>query len=406
MALSRVVILNDTSRANGGTAVLAMLSARLLRERGLEVVYACGDNGDAPDLKALGIEVLAAGSAELLEKPKWRSLREGIHDPSMTAFVSGIIRRFETRGTIFHLHGWAQIFSPAIFAALRPVAPKVLVHAHDLFLACPNGVYMDYQKNLSCGRTPLSLDCVLTDCDKRSYPQKLWRVARQANLKRLFVPQDGWAGIVQIHPGMTMRLTRAGYPESFLHTLRNPTRAYTDFRVPAEENDALLYVGRLEADKGPLELAQAAARVGMRLICVGDGRLRGELERNFPNVEVTGWLKREAIAAYACQARALVMPSHHPEPFALVLPEAAQSGLPLIVSRSAFMAPEIEAGGLGLAFDPFDSQSFDQALLTIRDMPADELRGMSERGFARETKLGNSETEWLDGLLNLYYRFA
>lgn len=400
--LSRVVILNDASRALGGATGLAMLSARELRKSGLEVIYVCGDEGDAPQLNEMGIEVVAAGSQKLLQKPKMQALRDGVHNPAMHDFLKDVIRCYDTPGTVYHLHGWAQIFSPAVFQALKPVAGRVLVHAHDMFLACPNGVYMDYRKHEKCVRTPLSFDCLRTNCDKRNYAQKLWRVARQANVRRQFRPQDGWAGIVNIHPLMTEPLMRAGYPESFIQTLRNPVHPYTSQRIEAEKNTALLYVGRMEEDKGLLGLADAAGQAGMKVICVGDGVLYDQVVRDHPHVQITGWLQRHQIAKYAMQARALVLPSHHPEPFALVLAEAAQSGLPLLVSDTALLAQEIEGAGLGLAFDVFDQDSFVRVLSDIRDMNPNRLHKMSVTGFSGPHRLGTSEQEWIKGLLELY----
>lgn len=400
--LSRVVILNDASRALGGATGLAMLSAREMYKRGLDVIYVCGDDGDAPQLTEMGIKVIAAGSEKLLHKPKFQALRDGVHNPAMSDFVTNVIRQYDIPGTVYHLHGWAQIFSPAIFQAMKQVAGRVIVHAHDMFLACPNGVYMDYRENAKCIRTPLSFDCLRTNCDKRNYAQKLWRVARQANLRRLFRPEDGWAGIVNIHPLMTKPLMRAGYPASFIRTLRNPVQPYTSERVEAEKNEALLYVGRMEEDKGLLGLADAARQANMKVICVGDGVLRDQVARDHPHVQITGWLQRDQISKYARQARALVMPSHHPEPFALVLAEAAQSGLPLLVSDTALLAEEIERGGLGLAFNVFNPDDFIRVLTEIRDMHPDRLQKMSVRGFSGPQHLGTSEPEWINGLLELY----
>ena len=98
------------------------------------------------------------------------------------------------------------------------------------------------------------------------------------------------------------------------------------------------------------------------------------------------------------------MPSRHPEPFALVIAEAAASGLPVLASDTAAMAGEVEAGGLGFAFDVFDPASFDAAIRRIMELPADEVRAMSLRGFSGEAALGNSQAGWIDGLEAEYDR--
>jgi len=270
-----------------------------------------------------------------------------------------------------------------------------------MFLACPNGVYMDYRANAVCTRTPLSAACLTTHCDKRSFAHKSWRVLRQAALRRTLRGWRPWAGIIPIHPAMIPRLARAGLRSSHLHVVRNPASPFSRTRIPAERNRRIAYVGRLEPDKGALDLARSAQRVGLAVTFVGDGSLRATLERDFPDMRVTGWAEPGAIGPLLQDARALVMPSRHPEPFALVLPEALLSGLPVAVADTALMADEVTALGLGLAFDVFDPAAFDAVLKRLRDMPDAQIRSISDAGHAAQQTLANSPEGWTDALIAL-----
>lgn len=282
------------------------------------------------------------------------------------------------------------------------MAPRSFVHAHDMFLACPNGVYMDYRKGEVCTRRPLSLDCIATHCDKRAYHHKLWRIARQAALRRTFDTSLNWGGVFQIHPDMQPRLERGGIPSRLCRTLRNPAAPFSETRIPAEDNTGFLYVGRLESDKGVLKLAQAARRAGVDVTFVGDGDGRGRIEAEFPEFPVTGWKSRDEIGEIAERARALVMPSLHPEPFSLVLPEAVHAGLPVLVAQTALVAREIEQNGLGFAFDASDDASFDAALNRIKTAPRDTIRDMSVHGFSGALRLALTPDAWGDALLEAY----
>ncbi|WP_283180096.1 hypothetical protein [Gemmobacter sp. 24YEA27] len=86
-------------------------------------------------------------------------------------------------------------------AALRPVAGRVVLHAHDYFLACPNGAFFDYRAGVTCDLSPMSLGCVTCNCDKRSAAQKLWRVARQAVQNRAVSRMLPEATVVLLHEG-------------------------------------------------------------------------------------------------------------------------------------------------------------------------------------------------------------
>lgn len=404
MTRRRIVVVNDDSIARGGTAVLAVMSAKALAARGHEVIWLCGDAGANPSLAEAGIEVVALGSRPLLDLPARAALVSGVHNAPAARMIRAFLAERDTPDTVYHVHSWAQIFSPALFPALAPVGKRALLHAHDMFLACPNGVFMDYRKNQPCTRRPVSAACVATHCDKRSYAQKLWRVARGARVIRALGDLSGWGGIVVIHPAMKAKLARAGYPEARMHTVRNPVVPFSATRIRAEDNRGLLYVGRLEADKGVGELASAAARAGVPLTLVGEGPMRAEISARYPAARLAGWVDKAGIAPFAAEARALVMPSRHPEPFALVIAEAAASGLPVLAADTAAMAAEVEAAGLGFAFDVFDPASFDAAIGRIMALPAAEVAAMSARGFSGEVALGTTQDGWIDGLEAQYAR--
>ncbi|WP_444430905.1 glycosyltransferase [Rhodobacter capsulatus] len=134
----------------------------------------------------------------------------------------------------------------------------------------------------------------------------------------------------------------------------------------------------------------------------GRGPLRAPLSRAHPQLRFTGWLDRAGMLAEAQQARAVVMPSRYPEPFGLVAAEAVLSGLPVILSEPALLAPEIAAQGLGWACDTRDPAAFAALLRLVADLPPAALRQVSEAGFGARAGLCLTTDAWCDGLLELY----
>jgi glycosyltransferase involved in cell wall biosynthesis len=398
----RLVILNDASTARGGATGLALLSARLMRARGLAVTLFCGDAGDNPALAEDGIEVVATGGARLLDQSAAKAMASGLWNTPARAALAEFIARTDTPETIYHLHGWAQILSPAIFMALRPVANRTLVHAHDFFLACPNGVFTDYRRGEPCRRHPLSLDCLATNCDKRSYPHKLWRAARSAALRRSFAQGLPWGGIVLLHPDMAPILGLAGLDESRMVTARNPVMPYSATRVPAEANRRLFFIGRVEEDKGVRDLIHAAEAAGVPLTVVGEGPLRAELERAHPGVTFTGWKSREEIGALVQEARGAVLASRHTEPFGLVTAEALQSGLPVILAESSVLAGEVKDKRIGFTCDMRRPETLVTAIARLRDLAPEEVKAMSLRAVEPENALASTPDAWAERLLALY----
>src|SRR5688500_18996425 len=65
--IDRVVILNDSSVAKGGATDLAILSAKMLRMRGISVVFISGGEADDGVLAAEGIEMMALREPHILD---------------------------------------------------------------------------------------------------------------------------------------------------------------------------------------------------------------------------------------------------------------------------------------------------------------------------------------------------
>lgn len=401
--MTKVIIVNDASIARGGATGLSLLQARLLRARGVEVVFAAADQGGgAEELRALGIEVHAAGAEALTKAPPLVAATRGLFNPAVKQMLERVIAAHDGPDTVYHVHSWSKTLTPAAFAALQPVAPRCFLHAHDFFLACPNGGFMDYQAMQPCDRRGLSASCLLTQCDKRSYAQKLWRCTRQAILHRTLPRDAPWGGILLIHPAMAPRFVAQGYPASRITAVRNPAEALSPTRIPAEMNAGFLFIGRVEAEKGIEDLIAAAESAGVALTVVGEGPLREPLALAHPQVRFTGWLDRAGMLAEAQGARAVVMPSRYPEPFGLVAAEASLSGLPVIVSETALLGPEIAAQGLGWSCDTRDPARFAALLRSVAALAAPDLRRISETGFSAAAGLSLTPEAWIARLLDLY----
>ena len=401
-AIDRIVILNDLSVASGGATGLALLSARLFRQRGIPVTYICGDDGASPDLAACGAEIVSLGGDHILTGNPRRTLLSGLHNAAAKGLVERWIAAHDTAGTIYHVHGWSKILSPSIFAALSSVAQRTVLHAHDYFLACPNGAFYNYPSQIVCGCRPLSGACLLSRCDRRSYAHKLWRAGRSARLRVALPPGALPSQVLLLHEKMAPFLQKSGYPAEALHVLRNPATPYGSERVRAEENRDFFLIGRLTPEKGIEDAIEAASRAGVGLTIIGEGPLRERIAARHADIRLLGWLDHDRMAAAVRSARALVMPTRYPEPFGLVAMEASLSGIPVLLSDKAYLAEEFVAAGIGLACDTMDPDAFAAAMRRLAAMPREEIRAMSERGYGRTARLSTTPEEWADGLLRHY----
>ncbi len=335
-----------------------------------------------------------------MEGHRGTALIRGLYNWDAAKAVSDWVKRYDTPRTIYHLHGWSKILSPAVFGALRDVRPRVVVHAHDFFLGCPNGGYFNFRKRKECKLRPLSPACIITNCDRRNYAHKLWRVARHG--VRAAVGDLAHFGLViVVHEAMIDHLEAGGVPRFRQQVLRNTVMPWSEGRIISEHNQQFLYVGRLELDKGVLELAEAARSTGIKLVLAGDGVLAEHLAKTYPEIQQLGWCSRTKIEAYAKQSRALIVPSTTRESFGLAALEAAMSGLPVIISKYALISKEIEKLGFGIACDPCNQDDLQTSLQTLAHNQ-EIVAQMSVAAFHGARSLAPTHDIWTDELLCLY----
>lgn len=396
----RIVVINDLSVPKGGASLLAIESARAFAARGHAVTLLCGDGGN-PELEAEGIAIHALGQQRLLAGNPLTTMIRGLYNRQAGRMVAGWIAGNDTPGTVYHLHGWSQILSPALFAALRPVNDRLLMTAHDFFLTCPNGAMFDFQRSQPCPHRPMGAACLTTRCDRRSHAMKLWRAGRQAIQNRGIAGTGAPPPQLLIHEGMAPYFRRSGLHDADMPVLPNPVVPLVDMRVPVERNREVLFVGRIEATKGIDLAAEACRRAGVKLVAAGDGNLLEPLRRRYPEMEWAGRKAKHELPDLARRARMLVMPSRHMEPFGLSAVEALWSGIPVLSSAQSLIAPQIEAAGAGHSIDPV---AVDRFAARIRMLATDDAaaRRMSERARHATRHLALTPDAWIDALLAAY----
>jgi glycosyltransferase involved in cell wall biosynthesis len=127
-------------------------------------------------------------------------------------------------------------------------------------------------------------------------------------------------------------------------------------------------VGSLIERKNVVRLADAFARVGEgRLVFVGDGPLRGQLEGR-AGVEVVGRVPHERVPQFISQATVVCQPSTV-EPFGQALLEAMASARSVVATRIGG-PPEFVTPDAGILVDPLDEAGLAEALRQAAELPS------------------------------------
>jgi glycosyltransferase involved in cell wall biosynthesis len=156
-----------------------------------------------------------------------------------------------------------------------------------------------------------------------------------------------------------------------------------------DDTPVLLLVSRLVKEKDLADLVEAhriLAQRGARyrLVLVGDGPMRGELEKALPDAYFAGHQTGEALARWYASGDVFVFPSTT-ETFGNVILEAQASGLPAVVVDRGGPPDLVEPGVTGLvarANDPADFAARVQSLLA--DTEARRRMGCRGREAAAE----------------------
>lgn len=141
----------------------------------------------------------------------------------------------------------------------------------------------------------------------------------------------------------------------------------------APPRGAGLFVGRLVSYKGLDVLLRAVAGTSLRVVIVGDGPCRSDLERDVERlglrdrVALVGEVSEQNLPAYYQSADFFVLPSTTPaEMFGVAMVEAMACGIPVISTTLPTGVREVNAAGTtGLEVPPGDHQALRAAMVQL-----------------------------------------
>jgi colanic acid/amylovoran biosynthesis glycosyltransferase len=173
--------------------------------------------------------------------------------------------------------------------------------------------------------------------------------------------------------------------------------------TPIQERPRLVNVGRLSEQKGQLLLIEAAMLLhaqdlDFELVIVGDGPLRGELERLIDQhgirsrVWITGFLDNHGVRRELEAARALVLPSFA-EGLPVVIMEALALGRPVISTHIAGIPELIEPGRHGWLVPAGAVKPLAAAMAAALTAATVDLDAMGRAGAARVAQQHNVNNE-------------
>jgi len=287
-----------------------------------------------------------------------------------------------------NFHSWVLLFNHFFEKRAGQLAhefgPPDILHIHD-WLTVPAGVAA---KHLL--RAPLVMTFHSTEASRSSNSPS----AESAMVEGL----EWWgsfeaARVIAVSGWMRSEvLTRLKLPEGKVMQIPNAVEPLK-FEGPVDAKAArarwnvregqkmITAVGRLTSQKGFDDLIRAYPAIRRavpesRLVIIGDGHLRGELESIAEqehvrdNTTFAGFISDAELVAALRSSDAVVVPSRF-EPFGIVALEAMAARVPLVVSRVGGLAEIVEDSVDGIEVEPNNPSAI--AAATIRILSDSEL---------------------------------
>lgn len=347
----QLIILNDFAYVNGGASKVALDSALGLANKIDKVVFFSAVKPVMPELYQKGVQVICIEQEEIAKDPqRLRAILQGVWNHQAAVTIEKFLKNSDPSNTIIHLHSWTKALSSIPICVALKRKFKVICTLHDYFTACPNGAFFNYPANLICKLHPLSLKCIRTHCDVRSYPQKLYRVVRQLVQNKIGLIPNGLQHFISISKFSRSILAPYLPKNADIYHVDNPISMEKEKPVDTANNHAFVMIGRVSREKGSHLFVKAVQSLGLKGIVIGDGFYMNELQKIAPTLDYRGWLPPKVITHALRDVRALVLPSLCYESQGLVVLEAAALGIPAIVPDTSAAREMVINGETGLWF--------------------------------------------------------
>lgn len=115
------------------------------------------------------------------------------------------------------------------------------------------------------------------------------------------------------------------------------------------------YLGRLAPEK-QIDRLSSLDENEHKVIVIGDGPMRSELEKKLPNATFTGQLSGQELAATLASLDVLISTGEH-ETFCQVIQEAMAAGIPVIAPRAGGPIDLVIEGVTGFLYEPGSTKS-------------------------------------------------
>ncbi|MBM3706985.1 MAG: glycosyltransferase family 4 protein [Actinobacteria bacterium] len=429
----KVLILHDYAFVEGGAGKVATESAIYLANKNHEVVFFSAVGPVSQELNNAKLKNIICLEQEdiLSSKNKIKAAIFGISNKVALNKIEDLIKFWKP--DIAHIHVISKALSWSVINYLNKFKIPVVYTLHDFGLLCPNMGLYNFKSKSQCNLYD-SINyfrCLLTNCDKRSYSQKLWRWLRFIYSRKILKVLNKISGFIAVSNFEADVFSKFIPEKAKLRVIYNPVsdkiycldgrlcntnnKYYKNSGIRnnygksknIKEIPQFVYIGRLSEEKGIDLMINAIKHVDGRLVIVGEGELvdfcrKASEELGVKKVRVIGRLDEKQVAELTCSSEAIILPSKVMETAGMAVVEAARYGIPAVVSDHGGLREFVKDNVNGIYFKSGDLNSLINAMQRFIDEPglSKKLGRNAQESF--QNYKGKTEA-YINSLEELYY---
>lgn len=288
------------------------------------------------------------------------------------------------RHDVLHVQNFFPLISPSVYYAAHSERVPVVQAVRNYRFLCANSfLYRDGQVCELCSKKSFKIDAIQHKC----YRENRAASATAASMHLLHSLLHTWNRIdkfVAVSEFVKKKMIEGGFPKEKIAV--KPNFVYPDPNGSLQKEDYIIYVGRLQAEKGIQHLLAAirSMKSSIKVKIIGVGSLESEVVEATKNKNIEYLGKKTLAETYDIigKAKALVIPSLWHEPFGRVVVEAYAKGTPVIGSRMGGIPELIEDGVTGYTYEAGNTDDLanqieriyqDEALTTEMGLAAREV---------------------------------
>lgn len=308
------------------------------------------------------VELFTRQSDEIRVQGLWGILKGAlatVWNPWMARDIRKKVEVFQP--DIVHVHNTFPLISPSIFSAIGMRAKRVLT-LHNYRTVCPAAIPMRKGKVCThCMDKKGVWPAIRYGCYRNSRLATLPLAMNVALHRALGTWQNHVDAFITLSDFQRQKMADVGFPEAKMFVKPNFLSGSPQVRAWAEKESAIVFAGRLSAEKGVRTLIDAWKLWGEyapELRVIGDGPLRNELKSCIKgsSVRFLGQLTRQETQQEIAKAKLLVLPSEWYETFGMAVIEAFAQGTPVAAANIGALPSIVREDQTGVLFPPANPQ--------------------------------------------------